>query len=152
MKKWALTHRIVHKSIGSARSQFLGIVHDSFFTHNFTVSSPFQVVDPSFWRESQYLSIWHHFVENTVNLKFSWTCLSMAATKFGGKNPGPEHNALLRSKVIHGSAKVNQRSNSLEMSCGHQILVEMTPDQSVMHWWGQRSCKGQLGSTRDKIA
>ena len=27
MKKWALTHRIVHKSIGSARAQFLGIVH-----------------------------------------------------------------------------------------------------------------------------
>ena len=59
------------------------------------------------------------------------------ATKFGGKNPWPERNALLRSKVIHGSAKVNQRSNSLEMPCGHQILVEMTPDQSVMHWlWG----------------
>ena len=30
-KKWALTHRIVHKPIGSARSQFLGIVHDSVF-------------------------------------------------------------------------------------------------------------------------
>ena len=31
VKKWALTHRIIHKSIGSARSQFLGIVHDSVF-------------------------------------------------------------------------------------------------------------------------
>ena len=48
VKKWALTHKIVHKSIGSARSQFLGIIHDPFFTHNFIVSSPFQVVDPSF--------------------------------------------------------------------------------------------------------
>ena len=27
-------------------------------------TSPFQVVDPSFWRESQYLCIWHHLVEN----------------------------------------------------------------------------------------
>ena len=67
------------------------------------------------------------------------------ATKSGGKNPWPERNVLLGSKVMHGSAKVNQRSNSLEMPCGHQILVERTPDQSVMHWWGQRSCKGQLG-------
>ena len=70
MKKWILTHRIVHKSIGNARSQFLGIVHDLIFTHNFTVSSPFQVVDPSFWRESQYLSIWHHLVENTEIYNF----------------------------------------------------------------------------------
>ena len=81
--------------------------------------------------------------------QFAYQC--PMATKFGGKNPWPERNALLGSKVIHGSAKVNQRSNSLEMPCGHQILVEMTPDQSVMHWWGQRSCKGQLGSTRGKI-
>ena len=67
------------------------------------------------------------------------------ATKFGGKDPWPECNALLGSKDMHGSAKVNQRSNSLEVPCGHRILVERTPDQSVMHWWGQRSCKGQLG-------
>ena len=79
VKKWALTHRIVHKSIGSAGSQFLGIVHDSFFTHNFTVSSAFQVVDPSFWRESQYLYIWHHFVENTEIKNFhehAYQCFS----------------------------------------------------------------------------
>ena len=31
-------------------------------------------------------------------------------------------------------------------------LVERTPDQSVMHWWGQRSCSDQLGSTRGNIA
>ena len=67
------------------------------------------------------------------------------ATKFGGKDPWLERNVLLGSKVMHRSAKVNQRSNSLEMPCGHQILVERTPDQSVMHWWGQRSRKGQLG-------
>ena len=31
-------------------------------------------------------------------------------------------------------------------------LVERTPDQSAMHWWDQRSCRGQLRSTRGKIA
>ena len=31
-------------------------------------------------------------------------------------------------------------------------LVGRTPDQSVMHCWCQRSCSGQLGSTRDQIA
>ena len=74
------------------------------------------------------------------------------AIKFGGKNPWPECNALLGSKDMHWSAKVNQRSNSLEMPCVHRVLVERTPDQSVMHWWGQRSCKGQLGSARGRIA
>ena len=33
-----------------------------------------------------------------------------------------------------------------------QNLVGRTPDRSVMHWWGQRSCRGQPGSTRGKIA
>ena len=73
------------------------------------------------------------------------------ATKFGGKNPWPERNALLGSKVIHGSARVNQRSNSLEMPCGHQNSKKGPLDQSVMHWWGQKSRKGQLGSTRSKL-
>ena len=72
-------------------------------------------------------------------------------TKFGGKNPWPERNALLGSKVMHGSAGVNQRSNSLEMPCGHQILVERTPDQSVMHWLGQRSCKNSWGQPEVKL-
>ena len=31
-------------------------------------------------------------------------------------------------------------------------LVERTPDQSVMHCWGQRSCRGQPGSSRGQIA
>ena len=39
------------------------------------------------------------------------------ATKFGGKNPWPECNALLGSKFMHGSARVNHRSNSSELPC-----------------------------------
>ena len=31
-------------------------------------------------------------------------------------------------------------------------LVGRTPDQSIMHCWGQRSCRGQPGSTRGQIA
>ena len=31
-------------------------------------------------------------------------------------------------------------------------LVGRTPDQSAMHSWDQRSCRGQLGSTRGQIA
>ena len=37
------------------------------------------------------------------------------ATKFGRKNPWPECNALVGSKVMQGSAGVNQRSNCLGM-------------------------------------
>ena len=38
------------------------------------------------------------------------------ATEFGRKNPWFEYNALLGSKVMHGSVRVNQRSICLEMS------------------------------------
>ena len=27
-------------------------------------------------------------------------------------------------------------------------LVERTPDKNIMHCWGQRPCKGQLGSSQ----
>ena len=30
-------------------------------------------------------------------------------------------------------------------------LVGRIPDESVMHCWGQKSCRGQLGSTRGQI-
>ena len=37
-----------------------------------------------------------------------------------------------------------------------QVALEMpyerAPDQKIMHCWGQRSCRGQLGSTRGQIA
>ena len=29
-------------------------------------------------------------------------------------------------------------------------ICRKDPDQSVMHWWGQRSCKGQLGTIAKK--
>ena len=45
-------------------------------------------------------------------------------TKFGRKNPWSECNTLLWTKVMHGSAGVNQRSNCLGMPYGHQIWFE----------------------------
>ena len=36
---------------------------------------------------------------------------------------------------------------------GHPVVnLVRTPDQSVVHCWGQRSCRGHLGSTRGQIA
>ena len=42
---------------------------------------------------------------------------------------------------MHGSAKVNQRSNSLEMPCGHQILEDAFRHASTYRaetWHGGR--------------
>ena len=49
-----------------------------------------------------------------------------------------------RSKVIHRSIFLKDALRSLN-------LVGRTPDQSVMHCCGQRSCMGQPGSTRGQI-
>ena len=47
---------------------------------------------------------------------------------------------------MQGSAGINQRLNCLEMPCDY--LVGRTSDQSTMHCWGQRSCRGQPRLTR----
>ena len=51
----------------------------------------------------------------------------------------------LGSKVIQGSICLN---NTLWLP----NLVRRTPDQSLVHCWGQRSCRGHLGSTRGQTA
>ena len=50
--------------------------------------------------------------------------------------------------VSWGQVGVNLLNNAL----WPPNLVGRTHDQSVMHWWGQRSCKGQLDTTRGKSA
>ena len=57
------------------------------------------------------------------------------ATKFGGKNPWPECNALLGSKVMQGSLRVNQGSNCLEMPYGHQIWWEESLTTALCIAW-----------------
>ena len=63
------------------------------------------------------------------------------------KNPLPERNALLGSKVMKGSAGVNLLYNAL----WPPNLVGRTHDQRVMRCWGQRSCTSQPESTRGQI-
>ena len=56
------------------------------------------------------------------------------------------------SKQPHQRAKVIKRSICLRNTLRPPNLVGRTPDKIVMHCWGQRSCSGQLGSTRSQIA
>ena len=50
--------------------------------------------------------------------------------------------------VSWGQVGVNLLSNTLRPP----HLVGRTPDQSLMHCWGQRSCRGQVGSSRGQFA
>ena len=65
------------------------------------------------------------------------------ATKFGEKYPWPEHNVLLESKVMQGSARVNQRSNSPEMPCATKFgRKDPRPEcNAVRSCWGQPKVK-----------
>ena len=49
--------------------------------------------------------------------------------------------------VIWGQLEVKLLSNAL----WPPNLVGRTPDQSIMHCLGQRSCRGQLGSNRGQF-
>ena len=45
----------------------------------------------------------------------------------------------------------HRRSKVIQKLICHRNVLWRTPDQSVMHHWGQRSCRGQPGSTRDQF-
>ena len=60
-------------------------------------------------------------------------------------------NAVWLGSKIQGSAGVNLRSNSLRNALWPPNLVGRIPDQSSIHCWGQRSCRGQLGSSRGQF-
>ena len=51
-------------------------------------------------------------------------------------------------EVSWGQVEVNLLSNAL----WPPNLVGRTPDQRVMQCWGQRLCRGQLGSNRGQFA
>ena len=59
--------------------------------------------------------------------------------------------AYFRSDLTWGQ-RSSRGQSALEMPLGLPNLVRRTPDQSVVHCWGQRSCRGYLGSTRGQIA
>ena len=98
--------------------------------------------------------------------QFAWQC--PMATKFGGKNPDQSvihclgqrscrgHPGSTRGQIAlwppnlvsWGQVGVNLLGNAL----WPPNLVGRTPDQSVIHCLGQRSCRGHPGSTRGQIA
>ena len=69
-----------------------------------------------------------------------------------GVGDGPTRFLGIFSKRPHLGSKVIQRSICLKNALWLPNLVERTPDHSVVHCWGQRSCQGHLGSTRGQIA
>ena len=70
--------------------------------------------------------------------------------KFGRMNPCPKCNELMESQghAERGLSEVKLLRNVL----WPPNLVDKNPDQSVIHYLNQRSCRGHLGSTRCQIA
>ena len=69
-----------------------------------------------------------------------------------GVADGPMKFVGIFSKQPHLGSKVIQESICLRNALWPPNLVGRTPDQSVMHCWSRRSCRGQLGSSRGQIA
>ena len=69
-----------------------------------------------------------------------------------GVGDGPTRFVGIFSKRPHLGLKVIQRSICLRNALWLPNFVGRIPDQRVMHYWGQRSCRGHPGSTRGQIA
>ena len=72
-------------------------------------------------------------------------CIKLKLGKVVGN--GPPRFVVNFSKWPYQRSKVIQRSNCIRNVIRPPNLVERTHGRSVMHSWGQRSCRGQLGST-----
>ena len=73
-----------------------------------------------------------------------------AETWHGDRGWAPEaqeHIFKVTPLKVKGHPEVKSSSNSLWLP----KLVSRTPDHSVVHYWGQRSCRGHLGSARGQI-
>ena len=68
-----------------------------------------------------------------------------------GVGDGPRRFVGIFLKRPHPGSKVIQGSICLRNALWLPNLVKRTPDQSVVHCWGQRSCRGQLGSSRGQF-
>ena len=69
-----------------------------------------------------------------------------------GVGDGPTRFAGIFSKRPGLGSKVIQGSICLRNALWLPNLVRRAPDQSVVHCWGQMSCRGHQGSTRGHIA
>ena len=65
-----------------------------------------------------------------------------------GVGEGPTRFVGIFLKQPHLGSNVIQGSICLRNTLWLPNLVRRTPDQSVVHCWGPRSCRGHLGSTR----
>ena len=103
----------------------------------------------------QYIEICLRSMESVW--EYVWLCISscLSCTELkldmgvGGRPPGFES---IISKHPHQRSNVPQRSSCLRNVLWPPNLVGKTPDQRVMHCWGQRSFRSQPGSTRGQIA
>ena len=77
--------------------------------------------------------------------------LRYRAKTWHGVGDGPTRFVEMFSKRPHQRSKVIQRSSYFRNILWPRNLVGRTPDRSVVHSWGQRSCRGQPGSIRAQI-
>ena len=61
---------------------------------------------------------------------------------------GGNRQLFVVTRQVKGHPEVKSSRNALWLP----NLVSRTPDHSVAHFWGQRSCRGHLGSARGQIA
>ena len=75
----------------------------------------------------------------------------MAETLHGDRGRAPEaqeHILEVTPSKVKGHPGVKLLRNALWLP----NLMRRIPNQTVMHCWGQRSCRGQLGSSRGQVA
>ena len=72
-----------------------------------------------------------------------------AETWHGGRvwQAGGNRQLFVATRQVKGHPEVKSSRNALWLP----NLVSRTPDHSVLHCWGQRSCRGHLGSARGQI-
>ena len=81
---------------------------------------------------------------------FGRTSTYGAETWQGGRvwQAGGNRQLLVVTRQVEGHPEVKSSRNALWLP----NLVRRTPDHSLVHFWGQRSCRGHLGSARGQIA
>ena len=102
------------------------------------------------WLTKEYISNWF-VVSVCPSIRF--VMLGAIELKVSmGVGDGPTKFVGIFLKRPHLGSKVIQGSICLRKVLWLPNLVRRTPDQSVAHCWGQRSCRGHVGSTRGQIA
>ena len=72
-----------------------------------------------------------------------------AETWHGGRvwRAGGNRQLFVATRQVKGHPEVKSSRNALWLP----NLVSRTPDHSVVHCWGQRSCRGHVGSAMGQI-